>query len=278
MIVDYWICQHIPDPFRREPRNVGVVASKAGKMAARFLGENRAGELDGRSLRGRPDADAYRQWVRFWKGAVDRKDLDSLLQAGGSHYRVIVGGQVTDTDDDSVLKVVKYLFDALVSEGGFSEALNPDPATATRRLEIEVSKQFRELHLIGNAGPEPGLPHPIHYKSVPVLGNSEIDYIPTFVQQNGRLSLFEPLDLTSPKRALLEDRAGKIAYMFDDIRDKRPDMESISLVRADADDLENKNVKLALRMLNQESEVIFWNNDESRERFIQQRTEVARSH
>lgn len=246
-------------------------------MVARFLGQKRTGELDGRSLRARPDADAYRQWVRFWTRAAERSDVEALLEAGGSHYRVIEGGEVTDTGDDHVLKVAKYLFEALVSEGGFTEALNPDPAVAMRGLENEVTRQFRDLRLLRNQGPELDLPHPIQHKAVPVLGQSEIDYTPTFVQQNGRLSIFEPIDLTSPKRAPLADRAGNIAYMFGDIRDKHPDLEPISLVRAESDDLENTIVRVALRKLENESAVIFWNQEEDRERFIRNREVVARS-
>lgn len=277
MSVRYWICQHTPVPFRREPRNVGVIARKDGQMGARFLGQNHAGELDGRSLRGRQDADAYRQWVRFWMRAVERQDVEALLTAGGSHYQVVEGGEVTDTGDDHVLKVVKYLFAALVAEGGFAEALNPDPATATRRLEQEVTQQFREVNLLSGHGPQLDLPHPIEHKARDVAGKSEIDYKPTFVQQNGRLSLFEPIDLTSPKRALVEDRAGSIAYMFDDIREVRPDLEPISLVRAEPGDLENRSVRVALRKLENESEVVFWNEEAAREAFIRRRAEVARS-
>jgi hypothetical protein len=277
MSTHYWICQHIADPFRREPRNVGVIARKEGTMGARFLGQNRAGELDGRTLRGRPDADAYRQWVRFWTRAVERQDLGSILQAGGSHYQVVDGGDVTDTGEDHVLKVVKYLFEALVSEGGFSEALNPDPATATRRLEREVSHSFREMRLLSSRGPELGLPHPIEYKAVNVSGKSEVAYTPTFVQQNGKLSVFEPIDLTSPKRALIEDRAGNLAYMFDDIREARHDLEPIALVRAEPNDLENRSVRIALRKLENEAQVIFWNVEEARDEFLRQRAAVARS-
>lgn len=277
MSVHYWICQHIADPFRREPRNVGVIVRKEGTMGARFFGQNRAGELDGRTLRGRPDADAYRQWVRFWTRAVDRQDLESILQAGGSHYQVVDGGDVTDTGEDHVLKVVKYLFEALVSEGGFSEALNPDPATATRRLEREVSHSFRVMRLLSSRGPELDLPHPIEYKAVDVSGKSEVAYTPTFVQQNGKLSVFEPIDLTSPKRALIEDRAGNLAYMFDDIREARHDLEPIALVRAEPNDLENRSVRIALRKLENEAQVIFWNVEEARDEFLRQRAAVARS-
>jgi hypothetical protein len=50
MTVQYWIAKNVEDPFRNEPRNVGVIARDAKDIAARFVGERDSGEIDRRLL------------------------------------------------------------------------------------------------------------------------------------------------------------------------------------------------------------------------------------
>ena len=49
--------QYVPDPFRQEPRNVGVFGVRDDRIVARFYGEVGNGTPDGRKLRmfARPD-------------------------------------------------------------------------------------------------------------------------------------------------------------------------------------------------------------------------------
>src|SRR5947208_424234 len=63
------VVRYVPDPIRDEPRNVGVIAWRRGEVAARFVGEDAAGDMDRRHISRRivPDAQTYVEWVGYWR-------------------------------------------------------------------------------------------------------------------------------------------------------------------------------------------------------------------
>ena len=54
-------------------------------------------------------------------------------------------------------------------------------------------------------------------------------------QQNGHLCVFEYIDLSTTKINKAKERAGWMAYMFDDIKGLSPTAETFSLVRPEKD-------------------------------------------
>jgi predicted RNA-binding protein with RPS1 domain len=97
----FLIAKYVPDVFRNEPRNIGVVLWTPDGVAARFLGEkpDAPGEVD--------DADipefvnskhAYKQWVRYWRRELGKPavsqlgDLNSLRTHQPSTYEMTTGG------------------------------------------------------------------------------------------------------------------------------------------------------------------------------------------
>src|SRR5687768_7803014 len=123
MSVKYWIAQHVADVFRNEPRNIGIFVKANESCAARFFAETETGVLDGRKLRSWSHPDVYRQWIEYWRKEVSSGSLEELLNASGSHYRVIEGGEVTDVGFDLAEDVANYLYALLVSAGGFGDAI-----------------------------------------------------------------------------------------------------------------------------------------------------------
>ena len=51
MTATYWIAKYVEDPFRNEPRNVGVIVLKNGVSVGKFFGERDNGTLDQRKLK-----------------------------------------------------------------------------------------------------------------------------------------------------------------------------------------------------------------------------------
>lgn len=77
----YLLAKYIPDLHRFEPRNIGVIVWSPLGIEARFLAEfpNRLGEVDGRSIPSFvTSASAYRQWIRYWRDAIDGSIIHSL--------------------------------------------------------------------------------------------------------------------------------------------------------------------------------------------------------
>jgi hypothetical protein len=282
-VARYLILQHLPDPFRREPRNVGVVVAKGEATAARFYGENALGELDGRRLRSFDYPDVYRQWVDFWKRTLHKAEtpeaaFDHLLQSGKSHFVVVPGGEVTDTANDSADQIAHYLYSLLVSDGGLTEALgaNEDVAVIGASFQSDVGAALAQAGILAHDEFVSTVKHPVRSKIV-ITGHSFDQYRPTFTQENGSLYVMEPVDLTMRNKQSAKNLAGMTAYMFIDIQKAHRNTQPISLVRYQAQDEELEPVRLALSILRNESDLVDWGDAAQRERFLRQRAEVASS-
>lgn len=277
MTTQYWIAQHVTDLFRNEPRNVGVIVSVDGVLAARFLGESDANttQLDGRKLKHFTHPDVYRQWVAYWRGLLRKNDSESLAQSSGSHYRILEAGNVTDCEDDSPIDVANYLYALLVSEGGLTEALALEEASteiSALSIESELTDALRQRHILGNDSDQ-HVPHPIK-RGVPVRGH-RVTHTPAFVQENGRLYVMETIDFTNRQKKNSRDHAGWSAYMFRDIRDERKDYSPIAVVRMKPEDQDIDDVKNGLSLLKNEAEIVDWLDPQKRDAFLEACKNVA---
>lgn len=282
-VARYLILQHLPDPFRREPRNIGVVVAKGDATAARFYGENAFGELDGRRLRSFDYPDVYRQWVDFWKRTLRKAKtsetaFDHLLKSGKSHFIVVPGGEVSDTASDSADRIAQYLYSLLVSDGGLNEALGglEDPTPAATSFQSDVGAAFAQAGILANDDNPSSIKHPVRSR-ITIKGHSFDQYRPTFTQENGCLYVMEPVDLSMRNKQSAKDHAGMTAYMFNDIRRAHSNTQAISLVRYQAQDEELEPVRLALAILRNESDLVDWGEPLQRESFLRQRAEIASS-
>jgi hypothetical protein len=272
MTAQYWIAQHIEDLFRNEPRNVGVLLHIDNKFSARFFGEDEVGQLDGRRLRVFSHPDAYRQWVEFWRREAPRCDPADLERLNGRHYRVIEGGELTDYAPDSIIDVTKYLYALLVSEGGLREALGAEEESPVRLLESDIVDAFRAQQILADVGPLFAR-HPIE-RGRRVEGVSAI-HRPTFVQENGRLCLMETIDFTIKQKQRSRDHAGLSAYMFRDVRNKRPEAEAIAIVRITDADMVSEDVQYGFQLLQSEAAIVDWLNENTRSGFLEERKRIA---
>ena len=140
----FLIPKYVPDVFRNEPRNIGVVLWSPHGVGARFVGErpDTPGEVDTAEVPSFvASPDAYQQWVRYWRrelakeairpaagdAAVPRtaaQFLDVLGQAGPSNYLLANGGVLIDSVSEAELfQAVDDLFERCVAAGS---AASPD--------------------------------------------------------------------------------------------------------------------------------------------------------
>lgn len=260
---------------------MGVVVAKGSRTGARFLGEGPNGEIDGRKLRTFDHPEVYRQWIDFWRRVLRTAEspddaFDRLLTSGKTHFIVIPGGEITDTAADSPEQIAHYLYSLLVSEGGLAEALgmSEESATGAASFSTDIGAALAKSGVLADARSNAAVPHPVRQR-IAIKGESFDEYRPSFVQENGRLYVMEPVDLTIRNKQGAKDRAGMTAYMFADIRKLRRETEPISLVRFDAEDRELEPVRLALSILGSESTIVDWCDPQQREKFLEQRVEVA---
>jgi hypothetical protein len=119
----FLIAKYIPDVFRNEPRNIGVVLWTPDGVAARFLGEkpDAPGVVDESAI---PpfiaSAVAYKQWVRYWRRELAKADgtpesLETIRQTGASNYLLADGGIVNPLSTPHLPTLLSQLFQQLVA-------------------------------------------------------------------------------------------------------------------------------------------------------------------
>lgn len=278
--VQYLIAQYQTDPFRKEPRNVGVVARMDGRTLTRFLGEDEAGLFDRRKLRSMQFPDVYLQWVDYWREvSKDVRSLEELLDSNQPNYSMVRGGKVHDTGTDSLEEVVDHLFTRFVGRG-FAEAMRKgDQVVVTSRKlanAIEIELVSMDI-LVEDDLQKEGVLHPVRRKHA-IMGGGSVVFRPEFSQENGALYLIETFDFTGSQAKRLHDHAGYTAYMYRDMRSvKGPGkLKAISVVKTDPEAEENEHIENSRKMLKRESEVVVdWNDEAQRKAFLEERRQVA---
>ena len=278
MTAQYWVAQHVADLFRNEPRNVGVFVRVGDQLVAKFVGETEEGRIDGRRVRNFKHPEVYEQWVDFWRSAVNEGDIEEIVASGGSHYRVLSVGEVSDTGQDSPNDVANYLYALLVSEGGFQEATRvgeeAEAEAGQRRLETDLTRRLRELSLLASDD-DLLIAHPIR-KGVTIPGRLT-QHQPAFVQENGKLFVMETVDFTTAQKRRPRDHAGYSAYMFRDIRDQHANADTIAIVRVTEEDEATEDVSHGLQLLRNEADIVNWLDTQAQNTFIAERQRVAQT-
>ena len=280
---NYLIVQHVSDLFRRETRNVGVFVRLNEQTKARFFGEGNPGEIDKRRIRVLPFPGAYAQWIRYWRRIMQRKPdvaWDEVKKTAHDHYQIIDGGSVDGIGADGIDDVLNYLYAALVSEGGIAAAMGaPDEAIAAVRLADAVEDELRKQHLLADAGPifAETIKHPV-LRDTPVEG-ANATHLLSFVQRNGHDIVMEPIDLAVKRdRTRMKERAGWASRVFEDIKAKNKDTETIALISATTEEEKEEGAQYALKLLlPYATEIINWQSAKDQQRFISARSAIAKS-
>lgn len=130
----YLVAKYVPDVFRNEPVNIGVLTWIDGKVAFKFLGQRADGSINGKAqgVTGRiKSVQNYKQWVENWvarlkedkiqtraHGTVLHESPDfltALATYGYGNYLLEPGGELLDDALPSeVDDVTEYLFSTLV--------------------------------------------------------------------------------------------------------------------------------------------------------------------
>jgi len=113
----------------------------------------------------------------------------------------------------------------------------------------------------------------------PVVRNREIRgahvaHTPSFSQQNGKLFVFEHINLNSVHTNKAKERAGWMAYMFEDIKSVLPEAVTYSLVRPERED-GVEQIEYAKKILKGDSTIVNWSDENERNKFLQERKAIA---
>jgi len=274
--VRYYIVQHVPDLFRRESRNVGVIVQRAESRRAKFFGERSDGKLDGRSISCFDYPLVYRQWVKYWRRCIERGgDCEKrLMRPNGDHFNVIDAGAIQGAAGDSLDDVCHYAYSMLVSDGGLAEALGSRKGAleATENLRNDVASEFRSREILG--GRSLFVPHPVLAQQL-VQGETQ-SHTFSFAQQRDGWTVMETVNFSTTQKQSAKDHAGWAAHAFGDTKRRWKDrVHPIAIIRCTDSDRENELVRYAIDMLKQESHIIQWEDKAARQEFLSERERVA---
>lgn len=271
MSATYWIARYVPDTFRNEPRNVGVIVAVNGVVAARFLGEREDGSFDGRKIKGFSHPLVYAQWRTYWRSKLTVPNLERISRKTGPNYYLALGGEVTDTGADNAGEVCAFLFDLLVG-GGPVDAFGWHTIEDTEAdLETDIAAALENEHIIAGDSEI--------FVRYPVVKNAEVPgriatHTPSFVQRNGALNVYEHIDFNKTKANKTRDRAGWMAYMFKDIREREAGTRAFSLIRPEHGGGATQ-IEYARTVLGNESQMVNWADENERGRFLAERRQIA---
>jgi hypothetical protein len=278
---DYYIAQYLREPFRREPRNVGVIVVKDSMAAARFLGETDAGVIEAKRIRSMPHPDIYRHWVDSWREEISDDTsvplAQRLLEQNGGNYNVVAGGQVTDTGEDSADAIAQFLYSSLVKKESVFLADEQEEAPV-KQFKQQITSEFRRRSILSGSEAE-GVKHPI-YADQSIMGKAT-SHTPAYNQLNGTLWIMEPVNFAMLDKRQARDHAGWTAKVFDDIvernKNRKVKAEGIALIYGGRDDLGEDIVKKTLPLLETSARLVFWDRTRSRNKFLKEREEIAKA-
>lgn len=141
---EYILAKYVPDIYRNEPRNIGVILWSQWGVSARFLGE-RSGTIHAGSIPNWVDSHiAYQEWIGSWRAILLKKEivrpqrasaadpsfLEVLQKTGRENYILGDRGLVLDeVIKEDLPALLSFLFNTLVDDS--------DKEVEKSRLQIE---------------------------------------------------------------------------------------------------------------------------------------------
>ena len=273
---EFLLAQYHRDPIRREPKNVGVIVLTDRGAAARFLGERAGSDIDLRTVRWSREPAIYQQWVEHWREELDSSEGDlikRLSRTNGGNFDVIPGGAVTGINGDSPAEICAHLFPLMVDADAEAD---PDATTevdsSLKEMARDITKRFSDLGILGGRVHNPP-PNPVWVR--PTVKGKRAEHQPQYSQVSGIPCIMEVVNFMAVRKSPVKDHAGWAAKMFDDIRDYRPQTDTIALIRAGKDDLLDKTVRYALALLEDSARIVNLSDPDQERQFFSQREQVA---
>ena len=272
MSTQYWAAKYIEDPMRNETRNVGIFVNHNGVKAARFLGEREDGVFDARKLGSKfifPNV--YTQWRSFWRTEMNAVELSKLAEISAANFSVQFGGEVSDVGADTADEVCTFLFNLLVGGGAMDAYQWTVDEDGNVALATEITATLSHLELLARDS-QLFVRHPVEAER-PIRGQ-HVTHTPSFSQRNGRLYVFDHIDLGGTRPNKIRERAGFMGYMFSDIRAAEHNAITYSLIRPSVDHPVDV-IDYAKNVLGSESKIVNWLDEGERNAFLNERRQVA---
>ena len=131
MSVQILVAKYVDDIRRWEPRNVGLLVRHGDTYAGRFVGEREDGTVDGRKLRWNEDSEIYRDWIRFWRGALSAGEsgVAEALRLSVDNYLLVDAGEVwIGGEDFTAEQILDRYYHAIVDQRTDHQGADEEPS------------------------------------------------------------------------------------------------------------------------------------------------------
>lgn len=197
MTLEWSVVKYIPDLWRNEPVNVGVVVRSGASARLRFFAESEAepGKVDGRTARKRtPDTDSYKEWVAYFRRKLANGRWEDVLEAQRRRpdfpYVLQPGGSLPESSADTIQIVTDDLYRDLVDDvSESSSALDADDTGINDNAKQKVVRILSKANITVVEGVK--VPALFHARNKSAEVRQDVRF--TFGYRNGRHHLFEPV-------------------------------------------------------------------------------------
>ncbi len=270
-IPEYYICQYMPDAFRKEPRNVGVIVRWHDAVESQFIGET-PNDVDGRGLSWIRDLGAYKEWVRHWKKIVRDNPAnleDRLFGTSKTTYYVVSGGAVDQVGNDDITRVCQFLYSTIVSRLGIDELVEDEEAIESPKIRLSrsVSTSFRKAGILGSRA---NLIAPV-FEEQYIIGKTKPHRFAYAQTSSTTLRPIELIDIETGNLDQIRYHAGWTRFAFADVRDSHESVEvdAVSIVIPALSPARRELNEYCLDLLKSASRVIDWTVDSDQSRLIE---------
>jgi hypothetical protein len=291
------LAQYTPDLLRQEPRNIGLFVADHERIVMRFVGEDAMGIVKLGSL---PpdlfnDVELFLDWHDHWAAKIDSVSTldvpatflkEQVVRNKGKAFAVIYGGEYEPDERQSLADVASLLFGRLVltqTADGETDAASRD-GHSRGYLARRIASEFRRIGILESATTPENLfvRHPIRAK-FPVMGENPVPHTADFYQENGRRYVMEQVDFSVQTLARARDHAMLSQYILTDVveaarkrTENSPPLHPIAIINRVATKA-NAMQDYALAALSSIPGVhlVYWDRDDERKRFLDERRSVA---
>jgi hypothetical protein len=211
MTTSWYVVKYVPDVFRNEPRNVGVVVTREGRGEARFIAED-GGRIDGRRVQGAVSSvKAFKAWVEFLRYHLEagtfESQLDKLSLRSRANYYVEKRGVLLDeVPDERLHELVENLFRDVVRDQRDKQPASLD--------ELANRLLFKQLALPPGKKIEKGVRYRIDIRGVTRELNFDYRY------DNGKTTILEKISLAD-KDPNIGARVNDLLYRIEHVMESK---------------------------------------------------------
>lgn len=197
MNVQCWIVQFIADPFRQEPKNIGVFVDINGRKLPFFLGQSNMGDsvsqFKSKAIEANdgPPVKAYYCWIDYWHECLAENKWEQILATQANNFKIIDNGTIAFQDDVKDSEILAYTYNRFVDKKSQKRK-----QSKSSNIERRVDRIFKSEHLL-EKDLSRGILYPVEKQRK--FHVKEIDYAPTYSQEHEKINIYEVFNFNMKK-------------------------------------------------------------------------------